>query len=36
VKAYHDEFIPEQVEEAVTDVAASSGNLFRYNATEQQ
>jgi lysophospholipase L1-like esterase len=36
VKDHHDEFIPEQIEEAVTNVAATTGNLFRYDAAEQQ
>jgi lysophospholipase L1-like esterase len=36
VKEHHDEFIPEQVEEAITNVAATSGDLFRYDANEQQ
>jgi hypothetical protein len=36
VREHHDEFIEEQVVEATTNVAATSGNLFRYDAREQQ
>jgi lysophospholipase L1-like esterase len=36
VKAHHDEFISGQEEEATTNVAATTGNLFRYDAREQQ
>jgi hypothetical protein len=36
VKEHHDEFIPEKEEEAITNVAATTGNLFRYDTHEQQ
>jgi hypothetical protein len=36
VKEPHDEFIEEKVVEATTIVAATTRNLFRYNAREQQ
>jgi lysophospholipase L1-like esterase len=36
VKPHHDEFIEEKVEEATTNVAATTGNLFRYDAREEQ
>jgi lysophospholipase L1-like esterase len=36
VRPHHDEFIEEKVVEATTNVAATTGNLFRYDAREQQ
>jgi lysophospholipase L1-like esterase len=36
VRTYDGEYDPEEVEEAVTNVAATTGNLFRYDSREQQ
>jgi lysophospholipase L1-like esterase len=36
VRSYSSEMVPEQVEEATTNVAATSGNLFRYDPRERQ
>lgn len=36
VRSYHDEHIPGMEVEATTNVAATTGNLFRYDAREEQ
>jgi lysophospholipase L1-like esterase len=36
VRAYHDENIPDKEEVAITNVAATTGDLFRYDAREEQ